>query len=771
MKKVPILIQLIGILFILLVIPASIVTYYTGSRMITNSTEEIATSTMEKNQTSKELNEIMLQNIIQDTLQVVGGEVVKKYHNIKTYEELNKTYENVSDALSLCNSISDIATKNDSVYSVAFYIDDADYVISSNKGIVQLSNYEDLSWLEEAKSQIYGAEGIWYPRVLSKHALTESPDSPSKNKEINVMSYVYRLSRLATSTKGTIIINVYEDKISNYINSSMGAEMSNSYLIDHTGTILSHQDKSKLYTRISKELTSNLAGHKGTYTTVEDGNTYLNAYIKSDFYDWTYISSYSLSHLMESTNRVWQQSILLTIVVIIVGSILTILFATAFSKPMRQLVKELQQNVGIAAEKNGNELDFIHNAFNEIQMKQQEYHKLIKQHENETKRMLLHDLVEGTTLSELAKKEVGDIFKYSHFMVAMIAVDNSVEYVSATTHEERQYHRYGIYKIIQDTFTEGYIIQCIRYSSSRIAVIFNIEHYDSAVVRKSLEKGLQIVSKKGTEILNTTVTIGIGQVHTGYKNISQCAFEANQAVNQRLTLGEHRIIFWSPKQTENYVYYSFYNIEKKIINYLDTKDLLSLEKELNVLVEQIKQVDNMSNDNILMIFYQLIGSTIKYMVDHNINTSKIMARKESIYSIIAELDTIDAMKGYLHEVFRIIINYLSNETDENEIDYTEHFMNYLKEHYKEEISFEELAAKIGISYSYLRKIVRENTGKSLLDNVNSIRIEEVKRLLLYTDLTLADIAEEVGYNNTQSMCRYFKKYEGINPSEFKLAKQ
>ena len=135
MKRIPILIQLIGILFLVLVIPASIVTYYTGSKMIAKSTEEIATTTMEKTQSNKELNELMLLNIIEDTLQVASSEPIKKYSNVTSYAELNENYANVSQAISALNSITDIETKNDSVYSVAFYIDEADYIISTNKGI------------------------------------------------------------------------------------------------------------------------------------------------------------------------------------------------------------------------------------------------------------------------------------------------------------------------------------------------------------------------------------------------------------------------------------------------------------------------------------------------------------------------------------------------------------------------------------------------------------------------------------------------------------
>lgn len=771
MKRIPILIQLIGILFLVLVIPASIVTYYTGSKMIAKSTEEIATTTMEKTQSNKELNELMLLNIIEDTLQVASSEPIKKYSNVTSYAELNENYANVSQAISALNSITDIVTKNDSVYSVAFYIDEADYIISTNKGIVKLANFEDMTWLEEALDSIHGAEGIWYPRVLGTPTVAEVESGNDMGEEINVLSYVYRLSRLATSTRGILVINVYESSINNYINSSIGTDTSHGYLIDQNGRIISHEDKELLYTVVPEESRSKLMGNQGTYQSIEDGETYINTYLKSDFYNWIYISKYSLNNLMESTNHLRQTFILFTVIIIIVGSVLTIVFATLFSKPMRMLVKDLKKKDGLVLDKKGNELLFIRNAFNQIQVQQEEFHKIIKAHENETKKLILHNLISGNEISEGVRKEVLEIFPYSHFIVAVLAVDNSRSYVSETTHDMRKFHRYTLFTVVSETFSNGHIVQCVRYNTSMAAIIFNIKEYDSAEVQNRLREGLKVVANEAKRIMGYSVTIGVGKVHTDYNKIADCTNEALQAVNQRLIKGKSNILFWSPRQTQNYIYYSCYDSEKKIMNYLETCDFDSLRKELEALVIHMKKTENISNDNILMVFNQLIGSTIKYMVEHNLDTNSLLGMNESIYSIIANLDTLDDIKSYLLKVYQSIIEYTSANQENGENNYCEQFMRYLKDHYKEELIFEEVADKIGISYSYLRRIVKETTGKSILDNMNSMRIEEVKRLLLHTNLSIVEIAEEVGYHNAQSLCRFFKKFEGINPTEFKSIKQ
>jgi YesN/AraC family two-component response regulator len=97
-------------------------------------------------------------------------------------------------------------------------------------------------------------------------------------------------------------------------------------------------------------------------------------------------------------------------------------------------------------------------------------------------------------------------------------------------------------------------------------------------------------------------------------------------------------------------------------------------------------------------------------------------------------------------------------------------VRHLEAHYREEIVFEDMAKEIGISYSYMRKIVCELTGKSLIDYLNLLRIEKAKQLLVGTPLTMTQIASEVGYSNVQSFNRFFRKFEGMPPSSYKAAK-
>lgn len=86
-----------------------------------------------------------------------------------------------------------------------------------------------------------------------------------------------------------------------------------------------------------------------------------------------------------------------------------------------------------------------------------------------------------------------------------------------------------------------------------------------------------------------------------------------------------------------------------------------------------------------------------------------------------------------------------------------------------ELSLSELAAQLNTQPNYLSQVINEREGKTFYDYINTLRIEEFKRLAAGPDsrkYTLLGLAQECGFNSKSSFNRYFKKVTGQSPSEF-----
>lgn len=95
-------------------------------------------------------------------------------------------------------------------------------------------------------------------------------------------------------------------------------------------------------------------------------------------------------------------------------------------------------------------------------------------------------------------------------------------------------------------------------------------------------------------------------------------------------------------------------------------------------------------------------------------------------------------------------------------------MEYTQKNFKSpDISIGAIADHFGVSISYISRQFKRTHGIGLLEYIHMLRINEAKRLLADTNDNIKDIAIEVGFINSLTLSRSFKRLEGILPSEYR----
>ena len=96
-------------------------------------------------------------------------------------------------------------------------------------------------------------------------------------------------------------------------------------------------------------------------------------------------------------------------------------------------------------------------------------------------------------------------------------------------------------------------------------------------------------------------------------------------------------------------------------------------------------------------------------------------------------------------------------------------------HYSEQplqINFSEyLSKKLLHEYTYLSNLFSEVQGTTIEKFIIAHKIERVKELLVYNELNLTEIAQELHYSSVAYLSTQFKKVTGFTPSHFKKLKQ
>jgi AraC-like DNA-binding protein len=177
----------------------------------------------------------------------------------------------------------------------------------------------------------------------------------------------------------------------------------------------------------------------------------------------------------------------------------------------------------------------------------------------------------------------------------------------------------------------------------------------------------------------------------------------------------------------------------------------------------------LSYDNINQIFNQLLGNIVKYLVESHINISAVFGENYNIYQDLLTRETLDEIREWLLEIFARIFDYrqLPQAKGKNHI---ANILDYIHQNLHKDIDINTLAEYVGLSYSHVRKIFYDETGANVIAYINNLRINEAKQMLRQSNLSIREIALKLGYNNSQSFNRFFKKYEGITPGDYRHLK-
>lgn len=114
----------------------------------------------------------------------------------------------------------------------------------------------------------------------------------------------------------------------------------------------------------------------------------------------------------------------------------------------------------------------------------------------------------------------------------------------------------------------------------------------------------------------------------------------------------------------------------------------------------------------------------------------------------------DAKSRIIEKIKNVIVQSVHHNNEDLKINYS----SYIESH-------------LNRDYAYLSSLFSEVEGTTIEKYIINQKIERVKELLVYDELTLSEIAYKMGYSNVAYLSGQFKKVTGLTPSHFKQVKE
>jgi AraC-like DNA-binding protein len=105
--------------------------------------------------------------------------------------------------------------------------------------------------------------------------------------------------------------------------------------------------------------------------------------------------------------------------------------------------------------------------------------------------------------------------------------------------------------------------------------------------------------------------------------------------------------------------------------------------------------------------------------------------------------------------------------NKNQLDIVREYNYLVESHFKTKHQVAAYAEMLNKSPKTLSNLFKKYNEKSPLQIIQNRTMLEARRLLRYSNISIKEIAYEIGYEDIQSFSRFFKRMEGVSPSEFK----
>jgi two-component system response regulator YesN len=416
----------------------------------------------------------------------------------------------------------------------------------------------------------------------------------------------------------------------------------------------------------------------------------------------------------------------------------------------------------------------IHQVIGELIVELDKEDRLNNEIENLRKQMQENlDLIKEKFFNDILNKRISkEVFQSrSEFLnlkirgnIFQVAVLDIIKYNYFATEEKYQLINYSIYQFLKQYISTMEYMEYFQLSSSQFIIVCCFEQGSSLQLNEELNNLKTRIDGK----FNICSTIGVGNAYEGFENIKRTYLEAVNTVRYQILSGRENIASISEIHEANISYDYLFDAEEFTIR-MKLGDIEGVKNQLNTMFEQIEtQKENSFDIESFNLFcMKLLICTFTALKSLNLDFRSIDINERQ------ELSEIYEMKSYLdikNKIIRII-ERVSNKVEEYKKDKkritVEKVKSIINQYYAQDITVKFIADQLYLNQNYLGQLFKNETDISIIDYLNKVRVTKSKALLKNTDLMVYQIAEQVGFNDSQYFSTVFKKIVGVTPKEYK----
>lgn len=694
-----------------------------------------------------------------------------------TVENLLSGIENVSMQLSLTPSINKVlkdpfevsmyeyltlrqdlqkfCVPNQLFHSINLYIKLNNKVLTSGEGIYELNSFYDKNIILYSDSN--DTSRAWY----SSREIASQRSFDNAIKE-NVITFVRKIPITQTTPLGMLIVNIRTEnllKVIEQVNYSLNSEF---LILDKDGNIVIGNGPNGFDKSLRTEVDTYLENAGSGIIPLKINNQqYTAAYLKQGY--WTYFSLIPNKGLAEQILKERVQIARLYVLSLLFGIVLTYIISRKMYNPWKRLVAKIGEYLkSYGDDKNVNdEYNAVDKAIDSLIDRNQHIQAIIEENKPILKEKLVSDILWNNieNIEDINGKleYVGLRFVHNNYLPLVVLVNAINE-----ENEQSENVRLYVKDIIEREFSKTSIIASTLLDEDKIGFIINIEEHGE--IKEKMILACRKVIEAIRREMKVFICFSFGSLCKELDDIEFSFANARRRLDYKPVINDGDILFEEGEEKE--LQYPTI-IQRKITNGIITRNRNAVNEGVQQLFDQYINRPDYSKDQIQQMVLFIISRVIDKLWNDGEEKQIFNVEIYDIFKQIHKCKSADMLKDVIRNYFNGLMDLQPEQDSTSEKSYISSVMAYIENNYSKDISTVNIAESVGLNPSYLNRIFKRNTGKTLIEYLTLVRLKKAKELLSQNRVSINEISAEVGYNSLHSFIRAFKKYEGITPGEYR----
>ena len=164
---------------------------------------------------------------------------------------------------------------------------------------------------------------------------------------------------------------------------------------------------------------------------------------------------------------------------------------------------------------------------------------------------------------------------------------------------------------------------------------------------------------------------------------------------------------------------------------------------------------------------ELIIMTSRTAVSAGVSQERTSQINASFIQVILQQNSIDDISSQLQMAIDIFQKEIQKRAAVPEPAGVKSMKQFMKDHYRENLTLENIAASAFLSSGYASRIFKKQMNISIMDYLLQLRMDEAKKMLRETTLSIDEIASKTGYADSSYFTKVFRKAMGMTPSRYR----